>query len=51
MNAERLPSVLLQCNGRDSVTWPLTGLEEDWTVALIDGSGTGNGSAEVHEKH
>ena len=41
----------LQCSGRDSVTWPLTGLEEYWTMALIDGAGTVNGSAGVHEKH
>lgn len=50
-DAERLASVLLQCSGRDSVSWPLTGLEEDWTMALTDGSGTGNGSAKVQEKH
>lgn len=51
MNAERLMFGLLQCSDQDSVTWPLTGLEEDWTMTLIDGSGTANGSAVVHEKH
>lgn len=51
MNAVRLMSILLQCSDQDSVTWPLTGLEEDWTMTLFNGSGTVSGSAVVHDKH